>query len=64
MHRCHKVVLAQSPFLKILLIDDDKDDEVKIFTPDVPGSIVSLILDAPRPGPAWFGTPSPSPSTW
>ena len=45
-HRCHKVVLAQSPFLKSLLIDDDKDDEVKIFTPDVPGSIVSLILDA------------------
>ena len=46
MHRCHKVVLAQSPFLKSLLIDDDKDDEVKIFTPDVPGSIVSLVLDA------------------
>ena len=45
-HRCHKVVLAQSPFLKSLLIDDDKDDEVKIFTPDVPGSIVSLVLDA------------------
>ena len=46
MHRCHKVVLAQSPFLKSLLIDDDKDDEAKIFTPYVPGSIVSLILDA------------------
>ena len=45
-HRCHKVVLAQSPFLKSLLIDNDKDDEVKIFTPDVPGSIVSLVLDA------------------
>ena len=45
-HRCHKVVLAQSPFLKGLLFDDDKDDEVKIFTPDVPGSIVSLVLDA------------------
>ena len=46
MHKCHKVVLAQSSFLKSLLIDDDKDDEAKIFTPDVPGSIVSLILDA------------------
>ena len=46
MHKCHKVVLAQSPFLKSLLIDDDKDDEAKIFTPYVPGSIVSLILDA------------------
>ena len=46
MHRCHKVILSQSPFLKSLLIDSDKDDEAKIFTPDVPGSIVSLVLDA------------------
>ena len=46
-HRCHKIVLAKSEFLKDLLLQNDTDEEeLKIFTPDLPGSIVNLVLDS------------------
>ena len=48
-HRCHKLVLAKSEFLKALLIEnanDTDEEEIKIFTPDLPGSIVNLVLES------------------
>ena len=45
-HRCHKLILAKSDFLKSLMLDNDVlDEEVVIYTPDLPGSIISLVLD-------------------
>ena len=46
-HRCHKLVLAKSEFLKdLLLVNDSDEEDVKICTPDLPGSIVNLVLDS------------------
>ena len=46
-HRCHKLVLAKSDFLKSLMMNNENlDNEIVIYTPDLPGSIISLVLDS------------------